>query len=119
MGEKSQTIVDGLEIEKQAGGSRFFRDIFEKFNPKQILLTRLRVDLLAFGILGYLTQQFLIELTLSFAIPRELQFLYEAELSLSRSSSEDNIMDGYSVRKFSFYPLLPNGYEIFASLRSP
>lgn len=74
-GKKSQTIVDGLEIEKQAGGSKFFQDILERFNLKQILLMRLMVDLLAFGILGYLTHQFLIELAPSFAVPRELVIL--------------------------------------------
>lgn len=71
-GKKSQTIVDGFDIETQAGDSRFFRDILEKFNLKQILLMRLAVDLLAFGILGYLTHQFLIELMLGFVVPREL-----------------------------------------------
>jgi Ca2+/Na+ antiporter len=70
--KKSQTIVDGFEIETQSGGSRFFHDILEKFNLKQILLTRLVVDLLAFGILGYLTYQFLIDVAPSFAVPREL-----------------------------------------------
>jgi len=71
-GKKAQTIVDGFEIETQVGSSRFFHEILERFNLKQILLTRLVVDLLAFGILGYLTHQFLIELTPGFAVPREL-----------------------------------------------
>ncbi len=71
-GKKSQTIVDGLEMEKQNGGQKFFHDILEKFNLKQILLTRFVADLLAFGIVGYLIYQFIVELTPSFSVPREL-----------------------------------------------
>lgn len=70
--KKSQTIFEGLEIEKQTNGLKFFHDILEKFNLKQILLTRLVIDLLAFGVVGFLTYQFLIELVPRFSIPREL-----------------------------------------------
>ncbi|MDN3507095.1 MAG: hypothetical protein P0S96_07695 [Simkaniaceae bacterium] len=71
-GKKSQMVVDGLEIEEEAGGSRFFHDILEKFSLRQILLTRLVVDLFAFGIVGFLTYQFLMEVIPSLSIPRVL-----------------------------------------------
>lgn len=70
--KKSQAILDGFEIEKQGEGGRFFHDILDRFNLKQILLARLIIDFSAFGVIGYLTYQFLVELVPNFSIPREL-----------------------------------------------
>ena len=70
--KRSGMIVKGLEFEESTKGSLFFHEIMNSFSLKQVLFSRLIIDLLCFSILGYLTYQFLAEVVPSFSIPKEL-----------------------------------------------
>ncbi len=76
-------ISDGFSLEKKnASFGKFFHEILEDFNLVKILLQRSLVNLIAFGCLGYLLSQFVVELNSELVISHRLLVLISIVLTI-------------------------------------